>query len=99
MYLPKILQSGERGVDYISAQKLNISVLILYQTKNFLDGPNLKALADDKINVTEKLKFVLGRVESIMGKGENAVYQHFLLFPYCFQTAFFSGSLKVRIVW
>ena len=31
----------------------------------------LKALADDKINVTEKLKFVLGRVENIVGKGEK----------------------------
>ena len=26
-------------------------------------------------------------------------YQHFLLFPYCFQEASFSGSLKPRIVW
>ena len=34
-----------------------------------------------------------------MGKGENAGYQHFLLFPLCFQKASFSGSLKVGIVW
>ena len=34
-----------------------------------------------------------------MGKGENAGYQHFLLFPQSFQKASFSGSLKVRIVW
>ena len=47
----------------------------------FLDRSKLKSLADDRINVTEKLKFVLGRVENIMGKGENAGYQHFLLFP------------------
>ena len=47
----------------------------------FLDWSKLKALADDKINVTEKLKFVLGRVENILGKGENAGYQHFLFFP------------------
>ena len=25
------------------------------------------------------------RVENIVGKGENAGYQHFLLFPQCFQ--------------
>ena len=48
---------------------------------NFLDWFKLKALADDKIYVAEKLKFVLGRVENIMGKKENAGYQHFLLFP------------------
>ena len=46
-----------------------------------VDWSNLKASAGDKIRVTEKLKFVLGRVENIMGKGENAGYQHFLLFP------------------
>ena len=41
----------------------------------FLDWSTLKALADDKINLTEKLKFVLGPVENIMGRGENAGYQ------------------------
>ena len=54
----------------------------------------LKALADDKINVTEKLKVILGRVENIVGKGENAGYQHFLLFHLCFQKASYTGLLK-----
>ena len=58
-----------------------------------------KAFADDKINVTQTLKFQDGRVENIAGKGENAGYQHFLLFPQCFQKATFSGSLKAGIVW
>ena len=44
-----------------------------------------KAFAEYEINVTEKLKFLLGRVRNIVGKGENAGYQHFLLFPQCFQ--------------
>ena len=35
-------------------------------------------------------------VENMMGKGENAGNQHFLLFPPCFQQASFSRSLKVR---
>ena len=64
-----------------------------------LDWSKLKALADDNINLAEKLKFVLERVENIAGKGENAGYQHFLLFPQCFQKASLSGSLKVGIVW
>ena len=63
------------------------------------DWSKLKAFADDKLNATEKLKFVLGRVENIVGKGENAGYQHFLLFPQCFQKPSLSGSLKVGIVW
>ena len=63
-----------------------------------LDWSKLKALADDKINVTEKVKYVLGRAENIVGKGENAGYQHFLLFLACFQKASFPRSLKVGIV-
>ena len=59
----------------------------------------LKAFVEDKISVSEKLKFVLGRVESIVGKGEKAGYQHFLLSPQCFQKVSFSGSFKVGIVW
>ena len=51
------------------------------------------------MNVTENLKFVLGRVQNIVGKGENAAYQHFLLFPQCFQKASLLRSFKVRIVW
>ena len=38
------------------------------------------------------------RVEKIVGEGENAGYQHFLLFPHCFQKASFQGLLKVGIV-
>ena len=64
-----------------------------------LERSKLKAFADDKLRVTEKLKFVKGRVENIMGKGENAGNQHFLLFPKCFQKASFSRSLEFGIVW
>ena len=63
-----------------------------------LDWSKLKAFADDKIHVNQKLKFDMGRVENIVEKGENAGSQHFLLFPQCFQKASFSGSLKVGIV-
>ena len=33
-----------------------------------------------------------------MGKGENAGYGHFLLFPQCFQKLSISGSLKINYV-
>ena len=36
----------------------------------------LKAVADDKMNVTQKLIFALERVENIVGKGENAGYHN-----------------------
>ena len=68
---------------------------------NILECFKLKALnfADDNINVTETIKFVLGWIENTAGKGENAGYQHFLLFPQCFQKASFSRSLNLGLVW
>ena len=60
--------------------------------------PKLKAFADDKLNVTENTKVVFHRIENIAGKEENAGYQHFLLFPQCFQKAFSSSASKVVIV-
>ena len=57
----------------------------------FLDWSKLKAFADDKINVNKNLKFVLERIENIVGKGENAGYQHFLLSHYVFKRIFFQG--------
>ena len=74
--------------------------VFLYSLPNnkILDRSKLKAFADDKIKVRKMMIFVFARVENIVGKGENAGYQHFLLFPQCFQKVFYSG-LKVRIVW
>ena len=50
-----------------------------------LDWTKFKAFADDKWNAIEKLKLVLGWVENMVGKGENAGFQHFLLFNYVFK--------------
>ena len=36
---------------------------------NILDWSKLKAFADDKINVTQKLKVALRKVENMVGKG------------------------------
>ena len=49
--------------------------------------------------LTQKFKFVLESVQNIVGKGENAGFQHFLLFPQCFQKLSIPGKLKVGIVW
>ena len=62
-----------------------------------LDLSNLKAFADDKMIVPQKLSWISG--ENIVGKRENAGYEHFLLFPQYFQYLSFSGSLKVGMVW
>ena len=65
----------------------------------------VNTLPDDKISPLSKLKaftdnfdlaqiakFFSNGVETIVDKGENAGFHHFLLFPQCFQKACFSGS-------
>ena len=63
------------------------------------DWSKLKAFADNKINVAEMMISLPDKIENIVGKGENADYQHFLHFPQSFQMPSLSGSLKVGIVW
>ena len=42
----------------------------------------------DVLEKKEKmLVTIIERIENIVGNGENASYQHFLLFPQCFQKA------------
>ena len=61
--------------------------------------PIFKEFADNKIKVAQMMKSVLVWFENIVGKGENAGYQHFLHFPQCFQKPSFTGSLRVEIEW
>ena len=64
-----------------------------------LDQTRLKAVADDKLNVTKVIISVFDRAENIVGKGEIARYEQFLLFPQCFQKAYFPEASKGVIVW
>ena len=64
-----------------------------------LDMTKLKAFADDKLKVAKMTISLFDGVENAVGKGENAGYQHFLLFPQCFLKPSYLGSLKVGIVW
>ena len=59
-----------------------------------LDWHKFKAFADDKLNVAKIMNSVFDRIENIVGKGENAGYQHFLLFPQCFEKDFFLRVVK-----
>ena len=42
----------------------------------FFDWSKLRATAENKINVIEKLEFVLERIKNTMGTGENAGYHN-----------------------
>ena len=64
------------------------------QIDRYLDWIKFKQLADNKVNFYKTVVSDFDRVESIVCKGENAGYQHFLLFPQCFQKPCFSGSFN-----
>ena len=60
-----------------------------------LDLSTLRAVAENKLKVAEKLKSVIRYIENIVEKkAENADHQHFLLFPQCFQKLSFSVLFK-----
>ena len=72
---------------------------------NICESDHQPFTTDDKILALSKLKlfrrmllrwchFSLIRVDNIVGKGENAGYQHFFLFPQCFQKASFLRFLN-----
>ena len=87
--------SGFYHVHSISRQKWYFSLFNSLPHDKILTWSNLKEFAGNKKEVVQMMKFVLDWFENIVGKGENAGYQHFLLFPQCFQKSFFFGrSLK-----
>ena len=73
------------------AFRYTIIVPELFPKQQFLERTKFKAFAYDKLNVAGIMIFVSDRVRNIVGKGESAGYQHFLLFPQCFRKAFFKG--------
>ena len=63
-----------------------------------LDSSKLKQFADDNFKFDENGSKLSKRVENIVGKGEIARYEQFLLFPKCFQKVCFPGTSKGVIV-
>ena len=81
----------------------NVFKRLLFQThqKVSLCGnglTKLKIFENDNLNGLQMKISVFDWVENV-GKGENAGYQHFLLFPQCFGKPSISGSLKLSFVW
>ena len=59
--------------------KINDDVFFNSLPNNKLNRNKLKAFAEEYINVFQKLKFGLKRIENIEGKEENAGYHHLVL--------------------
>ena len=64
-----------------------------------LDSSKLKDLADDNFKFDENSRKLFKPVENTVGKGEIARYEQFLIFPQCFQKAYFPEASKGVIVW
>ena len=63
------------------------------------DSSKLKWFADDNFKFNKNGRILSKWVENIVGKGEIARYEQFLLFPQCFQKACFPRASKGVIVW
>ena len=76
--------------------KININPL---PDDKILDWPKLKQFADENFRFDENSRKLSKLVESTVGKGEIAGYEEFLLFPQCFQKAYFPGASIGVILW
>ena len=54
----------------------------------------MKAFADDKLNLAKEFKFVLRRVDNIMGRGEKCWSPAFSPFPTMFSKGFYFRVVK-----
>ena len=81
-FFPKVVKSQDCVVD------IQLSI-----KQNKMEWSKLRAFADKK-KFGFNREIGCERLENILGKGENAAYQHFLLFPLCFQKTFFVRVIK-----
>ena len=70
----------ENPLEAVTVECTYSPAIISLPNDKIFDWSKLKAVADNKINSNKKSELVLGRVEPMVGKGEDAGYQHFLLF-------------------
>ena len=61
-------------------------------TQQILDFSKVKEFADDNFKFDEDSRTFSKQVENIVGKGEIAHYEQFLLFPQCFQRISNAGT-------
>ena len=67
--------------------------------RQILDSSKLKEFADNNFKFDGNGRKLSKQVENIVGKGEIAHYEQFLIFPQCFQKACFPEASKGVIVW
>ena len=73
----------------------NIILLAHYNKKKKKENNKDLSKFEDKLDITYICFFK--SVENMVGKGENAGLQHFLLFPQCFQKYFFTKRVTSHL--
>ena len=69
-----------------------------FPKQQILDSSKLKEFADNNFKFDENGRKLTKQVENTVGKGEIARYEQFLLFPQCFQKAYFPEASKGHCV-
>ena len=67
--------------------------------RQILDSSKLKEIVNNNFKFDENGRKLSKGVENTVEKGKIACFEQFLLFPQCFQKAFFQGASKGVIVW
>ena len=93
-----LVLSNDRGINPLAQWFGRIRWLTHYR-RQILDSSKLKEFADDNFKFDENGRKLSKQVENTVGKGEIAHYEQFLLFPQCFQKAYFPGASKGVVVW
>ena len=84
-------------MNYRSYRSLHKTRSVYTLTGNrMFDFSKLKAFTDVKLDLTQLMRYDIVRIESIVGKGENAGTgnQHFLVVLECFHKPLSSGWLN-----
>ena len=69
-------------LEFVTEGKLHFHpCLTLYQSTNFFDHTRLKAVADKKVNVIQKLDFVFGKSGKHCGKTSIFSFSHIVFKP------------------
>ena len=66
-------------------------ILNTFPNNKMIDLPKFKAFTHDNSNVAKMATLFCHKIANIVGKEDVAGYQHFLVFPQCFQKLLLCG--------
>ena len=88
------LNLGQPQMEWVKTKIFVVKGLNSLPNDKYLDWSKLKVFADNKINMTENLKFVLRKGEYIVGKGEKCWLPVCSPFSLMFSKAFLFKIIK-----